>query len=74
MKAFRTKPVHQNVNLTLPQFHFLKKIKNFGFEGYFHLSERSRYTEFTTYQDIPIPGDTLESVYTGKKSQFFAVL
>ena len=30
--------------VALPQFHFLRKIKNFDFERYFHLSERGRIT------------------------------
>ena len=40
MKAFRTKSIHLK-SIHLAQFHFLKKIKNFDFEGYFHLSERA---------------------------------
>ena len=39
MKAFRIKPINQKVNLTLSNFIFSKN-KNFGFVGYFHLSER----------------------------------
>ena len=36
MKAFKIKPIHPKVNLHY-QFHFLKKIKNFEFEGSFPL-------------------------------------
>ena len=43
MKAFRTKTTRPKVKVTVPQFHFLKKIKNVDFEGYFHLEERGRY-------------------------------
>ena len=39
MKAFRIKQIHSKFK-SLRQFTFLKKIKNFHFEGYFHLSER----------------------------------
>ena len=42
MKAFRTKPIHPKVTLHYHNFSVFKKIKNFDFEGYFHLLEKGK--------------------------------
>ena len=42
MKAIRIKPMHSKFK-SLRQFPFLKKIKNFHFEGYFHARKGQFY-------------------------------
>ena len=46
MKAFRTKLIHQKLSYITTISFSQKNIGNFGFQGYFHLSERDRYASF----------------------------